>query len=125
MHIEPEELMAYLDGELPMDQAGAAAMHLERCRDCQGLAADFQRVSRRLTEWQIEPSNVTAVWEPRENPAAAGRKWRGRWKPWVWGMAAVSMLALLLLSQNRTAYYQPALTPQAEFPSPLVPSTGP
>jgi Putative zinc-finger len=67
MHIEPEELMAYLDGELPMDQAGAAATHLERCRDCQGLAADFQRVSRRLMEWQVEESNVTAVWEPERN----------------------------------------------------------
>jgi anti-sigma factor RsiW len=52
MHIEPEELMAYLDGELPMDQAGAAATHRERCRDCQGLAAYIQRVSRRLMEWQ-------------------------------------------------------------------------
>ena len=95
MHIEPEELMAYLDGELPMDQAGAAATHLERCRDCQGLAADFQRVSRRLTEWQVEPTNVTAVWEPSELPPPARRGLGGRWKPWVWALASVSALALL------------------------------
>ena len=122
MHIEPEELMAYLDGELPMDQAGAAANHLERCRDCQGLAADFQRVSRRLTEWQVEPTNVTAVWEPSELPPPARRGLGVRWKPWVWAMAAVSALALLVLSQNRTAYYKPALLPPAQFSSELVSS---
>jgi hypothetical protein len=124
MHIEPEELMAYLDGELPMDRAGAAATHLERCRDCQGVAADFQNVSRRLMEWQVEPSNVTVAWEPREAPPAPRRWWGGRWKPWVWVLASISVLALLVLSQNRTAYYKPAALPQAEFSSALVASKG-
>jgi hypothetical protein len=96
MHIEPEELMAYLDGELPMDQAGSAATHLERCRDCQGLAADFQKVSRRLMEWQVESSNVTAGWEARENPPPARRRSGGRWKAWVWAMASVSVLVVLI-----------------------------
>jgi hypothetical protein len=106
MHIEPEELMAYLDGELPMDQAGAAATHLERCRDCQGLAADFQRVSRRLMEWQIEPSNVTAPWEPKDTPPPVRRGWCGRLSPWVWAMASVSVLALLALFVVPNMYRQ-------------------
>jgi hypothetical protein len=101
MHIEPEELMAYLDGELPMDQAGAAATHLERCRDCQGLAADFQKVSRRLMEWQVEESNVTVAWEPRENPAPARRS--GRWKPGVWAIASVSVFGLFSFVSSRKA----------------------
>jgi anti-sigma factor RsiW len=54
--IEAEESMAYLDGELLMDRAATAAAHLERCRDCQGLAADLQGVSQRLRAWQVEPS---------------------------------------------------------------------
>jgi hypothetical protein len=127
MHIEPEELMAYLDGELPMDQAGDAATHLERCRDCQGLAADFQRVSRRLMEWQVEASNVTAVWEPRENPAPAGRRWNGRWKPWVWGLASVSVLVVLAIfatpHMNRNAEYARAISAVrsvSRLPSPGV-----
>ncbi|MBZ5525268.1 MAG: DUF4349 domain-containing protein [Acidobacteriia bacterium] len=52
--VEPEELMAYLDGELPHDRAAEAAAHLERCAECQTLAADLREVSRRLTAWQVE-----------------------------------------------------------------------
>lgn len=51
-----EEMMAYLDGELPAGHALAAAQHLEECRDCQRLAADFQSVSRGLLDWRIEPT---------------------------------------------------------------------
>ena len=52
--IDPEELMAYLDGELPVDRAAAAAEHLAHCRDCQAVAADLQSVSRRLMAWQVD-----------------------------------------------------------------------
>ena len=38
--IEQEELMAYLDGELPSDQATEALLHLELCPECQTLVAD-------------------------------------------------------------------------------------
>jgi len=48
--------MAYLDGELPADRAGMAAGHLERCLECQELAADLQTVSRRMMDWQVEPA---------------------------------------------------------------------
>ncbi len=59
--ITPEELMAYLDGELAPDRAAIAMAHLEHCRDCQGTAADLQGVSRRLLTWQVEaPSGLTS-----------------------------------------------------------------
>lgn len=51
-----EEMMAYFDGELPAERASAAAQHLEQCRECQRLAADFQSVSHRLTDWTFEAS---------------------------------------------------------------------
>ena len=55
MHpIEPEELMAYLDGELPPQRASIASDHLSHCLDCQLAAAEMQDVSRRLLDWQIE-----------------------------------------------------------------------
>ncbi len=50
-----EEIMAYLDGELSPERALAAAQHLEQCRECQHLAADFQNVSQKLVDWEIEP----------------------------------------------------------------------
>jgi len=44
--IENEELMAYLDDELSPDRAAAAVAHIERCEDCQKLAADLRGVSQ-------------------------------------------------------------------------------
>jgi anti-sigma factor RsiW len=49
MHpIEPEELMAYVDGELTADRAAAAAAHLGECVECQGLVAELRSVSQHL-----------------------------------------------------------------------------
>lgn len=97
--IEPEEVMAYLDGELPIDREAATAAHLERCEECQSLAADFQGVSRRLTMWQIEPAspriaqNVAAAFEKR-----TPRSWREILRPYSkWGLGVASALVLVVL----------------------------
>jgi hypothetical protein len=52
---EPEEIMAYLDGELEAHQAAALASHLEHCGECQIVAAQLRQVSERLLDFQIEP----------------------------------------------------------------------
>jgi hypothetical protein len=57
--IEPEELMAYLDGELPADQANEVLSHLEMCPECQALAADFRSLSGELMVWEIESTEVS------------------------------------------------------------------
>ncbi len=56
--IEPEELMAYLDGELSIDRAATAAEHLERCRECQSLAASLRGVSHSMMAWEIEAPEI-------------------------------------------------------------------
>lgn len=109
--IEQEELMAYLDGELPPDQMVSAAAHLEQCRECQGVASDLQGVSRELLDWQVEPSDrpmspglVTAIEEferSKGTPAPAARlTWRERlfprrWFPWSVGLASAGLVLLL------------------------------
>jgi hypothetical protein len=50
----PEEVMAYLDGELSPERAAAAAAHLEQCTECRTLAADLRGVSRQLAAWQVQ-----------------------------------------------------------------------
>ena len=50
--VEPEELMAYLDGELPPGRAVSTAAHLEGCPECQRLAGDLQGVSHKLLAWE-------------------------------------------------------------------------
>src|SRR5215467_13373793 len=53
--LEAEELMAYLDGELPADRAATALAHLQQCRDCQILADDFRRISQQMLSWEVAP----------------------------------------------------------------------
>ncbi len=69
-----EEIMAYLDGELSPERAVAAAQHLEQCRECQHLAADFQNVSQKLVHWEIEPitSGVPQLATEETQEAEAG-----------------------------------------------------
>ena len=53
---EPEEMMAYLDGELSPQLAAAAAAHLEQCAECRALAAEMRGVSKQMLAWQVEAS---------------------------------------------------------------------
>ena len=106
--LEQEEVMAYLDGELPTDRASTVAAHLERCGDCQGVAADFQGVSRRLMAWQVESAGtgvsegLTTALDERVRKPKAARTWRaflgGRVSPWGLGLVGVSVALLLVVS---------------------------
>jgi hypothetical protein len=87
--IEPEELMAYLDGELSPERAAAAASHIEDCAGCQKLAADLREVSADVKTWQVEsiPTHDSAVlaaldeWEKRPTPKTnLVGKWFPLWK---------------------------------------------
>ena len=135
--IEQEELMAYLDGELPMDQATEALLHLELCPECQTLAADFRGVSQELMAWEVEspeigiPSEINAALGDRlqkrevakiTSPRLENRVLTSRW---VWaGALAIVCVAMglkLLTSRNRnedrsTAYLSMALIEQYLMP---------
>src|SRR5947199_5450095 len=98
--IQPEEMMAYLDGEIASDRAAAAADHLSRCRDCQAIAADLQVVSRRLADWQVEElaPEVGRVLEQRPIPGPAEmRRWPSwsRLRPWALGFAAAALILVV------------------------------
>jgi len=117
--IEPEELMAYLDGELPGDQAIEALSHLELCTECQALAADFRGVSQELMAWEVEapeagiPAKINAALGERLQKSEAGKVSSPRLKNrvmtsrWVWaGALAIVCVAvglkLTLTSRNRS-----------------------
>jgi anti-sigma factor RsiW len=53
---QPEEVMAYLDGEVTGERALTLAEHLEDCAECSSLADDFCAISQQLIAWKIEPS---------------------------------------------------------------------
>ena len=119
--IEPEELMAYLDGELMADSATATAEHLGECRECQRLVTELRSVSQNLKGWTVEPSEAvmpTAIAHalaahhpgPRNPSWRRGRGWREllgqRWATvaWVGAVAAAVLLTVNMpLLRNRGA----------------------
>ena len=97
--IEQEELMAYLDGELPVNRASAAAGHLEHCRECQSLAADLQGVQRRIMEWQIDAARASGLTKQMVAPPKRPR----RLSRWIWAVAGVGVAAVLVISSVQLA----------------------
>jgi Domain of unknown function (DUF4349)/Putative zinc-finger len=107
--IEPEELMAYLDGELSPDRAATAGAHLEHCRECQAIAADLQSVSRQMMAWQVEAGDgrrledLHAALEAREAERNVERTRRPRLtthrlRPWIVGLASAGACVIVLLT---------------------------
>lgn len=114
---EKEDVMAYLDGELPAERAAGVAAHLEGCADCQALAGELRRVSQQLTAWELEPApaglaeKVTSALESssRRRRATDETKpvirslWSGRPLVWRWAIyfggasAAVLLLAAITI----------------------------
>jgi anti-sigma factor RsiW len=127
--MEPEELMAYLDGELTADRAAATAAHLGECAECQGLVAGLRGVSQNLTVWKVEPPEsatpptiATALAERRLQSRGVSPTHRRSWLEvlgrrratvaWVGAVAAILLLAAvsmpnLMRSRNAgNAFYQ-------------------
>src|SRR6516165_6828988 len=109
--VEPEELMTYLDGEITAVRATAVAEHLERCRECQILRAEFQSMSQSLATWEVEEkepvlsTEITQALDKRERRLQGGGLWK--WlrgggartlKPWMGGALVGGLGAILLAS---------------------------
>jgi hypothetical protein len=103
--MEPEELMAYLDGELSAEQAAITAAHLQECPDCQETVDGLRSLSKELGTWRVEipvskmaESVTIALDQIKAKPLGTGRdRWssldlfRNSWNPiaWAGGMAAI------------------------------------
>ena len=136
--IEQDELMAYLDGELPADQASEALSHLELCPECQMLAADFRAVSQGLMAWQVEsaevgiPSKINEALEERLQKRGAAKvssprlESRGTKSRWVWAGALALVcvavgLTLTLIRRNRNEDRSTAYPSMASIEQYLMP----
>ena len=98
--IAPEEIMAYLDGELASGRAAEAMTHLERCPECQSLAGDLRRLSHALTEWRVEAPNQLAA-PAMETPKPSRHPlWRAL-PAWAFVAAGAALiLALVVVPRN-------------------------
>jgi hypothetical protein len=103
--IEPEEIMAYLDGELASGRAAEAMTHLDRCQQCQRLAGDLRRVSQELTAWQVEaPNHIVAP--ATETPKPSRRPFWRVLPAWAFVAApAVLILVLVVIPRHAARRY--------------------
>jgi hypothetical protein len=92
--VPPEELMAYLDGELPSDRATFVASHVAQCGACQAVASDLRQVSSDLSAWRLEspPDRLRA---PRAPEAVSRRR---SWFAWLMPSASPRFVAVATAS---------------------------
>ena len=50
----PEEIMAFVDGELSADRAQSMSTHIAQCGECHEAAAAFRSISHGLSQWQVD-----------------------------------------------------------------------
>src|SRR5215472_12860926 len=122
--VEPEELMAYLDGELTAVRATAVAEHLERCRECQILRAEFQSMSQSLATWGVEEkepvlsSEITQALDQRERRLQDGRLWK-----WLRGLGAILLASSMVFTLGRGEHGNARLADRAESVAPPAAAT--
>jgi len=105
--VAPEEVMAFLDGELSAAEARTVSTHIEHCTDCAKIIERFQSTSRALAEWKVDPVPMKLEGSVRDSIAVvdSGRKIgkaslfiRGSFWTWKqWAVASGGALAALVL----------------------------
>jgi uncharacterized protein DUF4349/putative zinc finger protein len=109
--VDQEELMVYLDGELPADRAAVVAEHLDRCAECKPLVSELRLLSERLVEWQVEPAperlaeRVVSAMEAPSPKSWEDAKTKlfpyapnARVRHWILGLAAATVLGLIVVA---------------------------
>jgi Domain of unknown function (DUF4349)/Putative zinc-finger len=51
----PEEVMAFVDGELSADRSQELAAHIDHCAECQEIVTAFRKTSAGLSPWAVPP----------------------------------------------------------------------
>ena len=70
--VPPEELMAYLDGELEPERALVVHAHLANCGSCEALAAELRHTSSDMALWEV-PAPVQSL-QPPASPVGTASK---------------------------------------------------
>ena len=131
--VAPEEVMAFLDGELSSARAQSVFEHVKHCSDCASLAAELGCTQRQLATWRVDalPSRVeSAVFERLDQQNAPFRKATWKWPSKVLGpigarpLLTVSGMAVTLMigflfarvsgrSYRANMYVEPGPAPQS------------
>jgi anti-sigma factor RsiW len=50
----PEEIMAFVDGELSSDRTQSLSAHFDQCANCREIAESIRSISQKLAPWRVE-----------------------------------------------------------------------
>ena len=112
--IAPEDVMAFVEGELSAADARMVREHLEHCAECALLADQLRETSEMLERWEV-PAVPRAVEEVVASKADGMNGWPKRifgigkiwpsWKVVGFGCGAViaAMLMISILTRSRTS----------------------
>jgi len=109
MHpVNPEQIMALLDGELSADHAQFISAHMDQCSECHEAAAAFRSTSHALSQWQVDPLDsqcqqrllVAASSEIASDILSQVQRWLRRFqqlmsRPLPWALACVVFAFLI------------------------------
>src|SRR4029077_17771125 len=109
----PEEVMAFVDGELSAEDAQAVSTHLEHCTECTMLAGQFRETSENLRSWTATASTSsletivlgTARGDqpPASKPLFGSLVFRGPlYVPARWGLAMIAVAILISAGISRS-----------------------
>jgi hypothetical protein len=95
--VSPEEVMAFLDGELTPEKASAISQHLEDCPECAYVAEQFRQTSRGFAGWEIEALPAKTEDSILTSLAVVKARNPQRMRRWVFASAASAAAALLVV----------------------------
>jgi hypothetical protein len=120
----PEEIMAFLDGELSAERAQSVSAHIEQCAECLQVAGHIRNASETLADWRVNApsgalderislaaSNSTSLSAPGSNLLFRLRVLSSRPLP-----LAVACLVLLLVVGTSLLVRRPAFSPYTAGP---------
>lgn len=106
--VAPEDVMAWLDGELSQAEMRAIEAHVNECAECAELAEQFRETARAMAKWAVEEAPVSAsqrVLKAITDQTNKGRSPERRihvlrgawnWRPWAVGAAVAIVLVLVI-----------------------------
>ncbi len=120
--VAPEDIMAWLDGELSVSEAEVVTLHLDDCTECAALADDLRNTSQSLARWTVPAipagleESITKAIDGREKSYRPIRTPHRNWKVWaIGGCGAVVAVTLAIIfatprSEQTSTLSQSSLT---------------
>jgi len=87
-----EDLVAWLDGELPASEAATIERHLQVCSECQHFRSSYENAYHEFAAYYFETT--------RPKPAAPISLVSKRWIPYIAGAAAILAVAIALIPRS-------------------------